>query len=296
MWLIEMTRILIAAIHYPVCSARYIARAFKRLGHDVRTIGPVTGNNIWGMEVDARWAWEPDYDPAQPGDWLPELIVIADSGYYLDWKPSPETPRVLWGVDNHSRNYTELGQQFDAMFLAHSWAARMDEPNATWLPPCYDPVAHTDLGLERDIDVALIGFPYDARVEIVQAMQAAGLKVFAALGLLWGDYNALYNRAKIALVKSIYGDIPQRFFENLAQGCCVLSDPARDLEKMGYVMHVHYAPYDSALQAAEKARWLLEHDRWANIASVGRAKARGETWDARAERLLQVCAEKRLMA
>ena len=29
--------ILITCIHYPIASGRYMARAFRRLGHDVRT-------------------------------------------------------------------------------------------------------------------------------------------------------------------------------------------------------------------------------------------------------------------
>ena len=69
-------KILIACIHYPSASGRFIARAFRRLGHDVRTTGPSTGAGIWGIEVDPRWIWTPDFDP--DGAWKPELIITAE--------------------------------------------------------------------------------------------------------------------------------------------------------------------------------------------------------------------------
>ena len=49
-------RVLIAAIHYPAASGRYLADAFRRGGHDVRTAGFMPGT-IWGIEYDPRWQW-----------------------------------------------------------------------------------------------------------------------------------------------------------------------------------------------------------------------------------------------
>ena len=279
-------KILILCIHYPVASGRYIARAFKRLGHEVRTGGPEVGNKIWGIDVDPRHNWPPDFDPARD-DWQPDLVITADSGYYLDWRPIPETPFVLWGVDNHTRTYHELNQQFDALFLAHSWAARMGEPNTHWLPPGYDPQAHTDLGLERDYDVAMIGIPYPERIQIMQTMQEAGLKVIGKLGALGDDYNALYNRAKIALVKSLCGDLPMRFLENMAQGCCILADPIPDADNLGFLAGTDYWPYETADDAVTAAKSLIVSGAWRNIAAQGKAKVTPHTWDARALEFLR---------
>ena len=66
--------ILIVCIHYPVASGRYLLEAFKRLGHDARSVGPMTGTAIWGMEIDERYVWHPDYmidgqDGFSLGDW-----------------------------------------------------------------------------------------------------------------------------------------------------------------------------------------------------------------------------------
>ena len=281
--------ILITCIHYPIASGRYMARAFRRLGHDVRTAGATTEREIWGLSVDEKWIWRPDFSE----EFEPDLIVHADSAYPGYRPETLRGPLVLWGMDNHVRDYA--GADYDAMFFAHSWGARMTEPNAYWLPPGYDPEAHTDLGGERDIDVLMIGSPYRERVEILNAMAASGLKVAGGLGPLFDEYNALYNRARIALVQSGHGDLTTRFFENMAQGCCVLADTAPDIDRLGFIAGTDFWPYASAQEAVEAAHALLEDDRWRALAAAGKEKVAPHTWDARTERLLQVCAAKGLI-
>src|SRR3990172_11400605 len=139
-------KILVAAIHYPVASGRFIANALRRLGHDVRTVGPYTANQIWGIEVDPKWNWEPTYRISKSmegldletlvsiADWRPDLIIAADSAFKLH---SVGAPHILIGQDNPVRDYQM--RKWDAMFLCHTWGSRVDEPNAFWLPPCYDP-------------------------------------------------------------------------------------------------------------------------------------------------------------
>ena len=90
-------RILIAHIHWVVSSGTYMKRAFARLGHDVRSIGPCPGRHIWGIDVPEPYVQEPDYEMnwnvGQPfpdmsvvdkmGDWQPDLIVTADSTFTI---------------------------------------------------------------------------------------------------------------------------------------------------------------------------------------------------------------------
>src|SRR5688572_6760103 len=155
-------RILVACIHYPVASGRYIARAFKRLGHDVRTVGPATGNQIWGMTVDERHVWTPDvtketvFDGVggyldywvwdRLGDWKPDLVITADSAFSIRSTTllgELPMPHVIWGVDNHVRDYDFGLVHFDHYFLAHhdGPALPVDDSRAdmTWLPCAYDP-------------------------------------------------------------------------------------------------------------------------------------------------------------
>jgi hypothetical protein len=273
-------KILITAIHYPVASGRYMADAFRRLGHEVQTYGASTGANIWGIKVDERHEWKANHDPV----FRPDVLINADSGR----QPEGEfdMPVVLWGVDNHVRDYA--GRDYDAMFLAHSWGARMNEPNAHWLPCAYDPTHFFDAGLERRNDVAIIGVPYEARQEIVLHMQAAGLNVYHGLGAVYDEYNAIYNTAKIALVKSACGDLAQRFFENMAQGCCVLTDFTPDAIKLGFKPYEDFWLYNGPDEATAAAKWLIDSGEWQRIARNGYNKVQGHTWDNRAAQLLKV--------
>lgn len=293
--------ILLAMVHWPVSSGTFLKRAFARLGHDVRSVGPCTGRSIWGIEVPEQYVQHPDkwleWQVGQPfpdmgvvdslGEWQPDLIVTSDSTFTITGKGP--VAHVLYGADNHVRNYRQLeaeGAVWDAMFMCHSWGARIGEPGVYWSPPGYDPEAHTDLGMARPLDVCLIGYPYAERMAMREAFQAAGLSNLFAIGPVWDNYNAAYNQAKIALVRSIKGDVPQRFLENMAQGCCVLADRLEDAPKMGFVAGVDYWPYKDTESAVREAKFLLETEMWPTIAASGQRKVRGHEWDVRAQQLL----------
>lgn len=276
-------KILVSCIHYPVASGRYIQRALLSLHHDVRTVGPSTGAEIWGMKVDAKYTWNPE--PPEEG-WIPDLVIHADSDPGLQPPEYEGVPLVLWGVDNHAREYSF--HKWDQMFLAHSWAARMADTNAHWLPPCYDQWAHTDQHGKRHIDAAMIGAMYPERQTIAEKIGALGLYLITGSGALWEDFNLIYNCSKLAICKSSGGDLSQRVFENMAQGCCVLADYMPDLIRLGFVPYEDFWLFSGADEAASAARWLLESGEWARIAANGQRKAQPHTWDNRAKQLLQV--------
>lgn len=295
-------KILLAFIHWPVSSGTFLKRAFARLGHDARSVGPCSGRGIWGIEVPEEYVQQPDltlnWQVGQPfpdmglveglGEWQPDLIVTSDSTFTITGRAA--CPHVLLGQDNHVRNYRNLeaeGAEFDALFMAHSWGARIGEPNVFWCPPAYDPQACTDLGQPRPLDACLIGYPYADRMAMRAAFQEAGLNSLFAIGILWDRYNAAYNQSKIALVRSIKGDVPNRFLEGMAQGCCVLSDRLEDAEAMGFMAGVDYWPYKTTEDAVREAKFVLETGIWETIAANGQRKVAGHSWDARAMQILE---------
>jgi Glycosyl transferases group 1 len=317
-------RILIAAIHYPVSSGRYIARAFKRLGHDVKTVGPSMGNKIWGIEVDERHVWRPNVDvylyengvnkgyaiedvsqvdligqamKTSFDGWEPELVVTADSTYTI-WGQFA-VPHVVWGVDNHVRDYA-LGAQFDHYFLAHHDGPTLpvdDSRDAmTWLPCAYDPEYFTPSPIpmaERRYDVALLGVPYPRRQEIVASLMDAGLKVYAGMGPLYEDYAAIYQNARISLCVSAAGDVAQRVFETAAMGCAIVSDNCTDFHRLDFQKWEHYAPFETAEDAVNACKSLLDNPRTlADMAIGAQDWARPQTWDARAQVVLETMAVK----
>src|SRR3990172_9556112 len=99
--------------------------------------------------------------------------------------------------------------------------------------------------------------------------------------------NAPSNPPRIALVQSGHADLTTRFFENMAQGCCVLADTAPDIDRLGFIAGTDFWPYASAPEAVEAAHALLVNDRWRSLAAAGKEKVKSYTWDARALELLR---------
>lgn len=304
-----MTKILLGANHYAVASGRYMADAFRRIGADVRTFGPPMGARIWGIDVKAEHVWEPDASPGIPSrfdcnikealaafpGWTPDLILIMDSAFDLiGHKEDFPCPKVLFGVDNHVRNYYRHGDNwFDHKFLAHHDGPALpvcDCPDMTWLPCGYDPIWFTPSPIpmaERKYDIALIGYPYPTRQALVAGMQNAGLATFATLGALYEDYRDIYHNTRISLCSSAAGDLAQRVFETAAMGCALLTDRLADLPRLGAREYEHYAPYDTVTEAVMEAKRLLEDPpELERMAKEGQAWATPHTWDARAKTIL----------
>lgn len=236
-------RINLYATHYPVCSARYAADAFTRLGHTVRHYGATTGTHIWGLDVDERHVWQPDAEYADA-----DLHIVMDSDpAVLSRAASVRPPVIVWGVDNHVRDYRR--PHFRHYFLAHrhasvmawnkyppyKWNEGQELPKSadmTWLPCGFDPAVFLPSPIpyaERKYDVCMIGVMYPRRVQLLERMKAAGLKVLGGTGLLYDDMARAYQNSRISLCVSANDDLAQRVFETAAMGCCVLTDQVADL-------------------------------------------------------------------
>ena len=270
--------IAIACIHYPVASGRYAARALRRLGHTVYTIGYSTGKRIWNIDVEERYAWRPDANLTDRLPQRPDLIIIMDSAWAYHHPIYADVPHVVWGVDNHVRNYEQAGVEH--YFLAHKAPSvmRMDDSRITWLPCAYDPEYHTPSPLpydKRPYDVAFVGVPYRERVTAMQQLEKAKLRVYADLGPLFEDYAAIYHKARVALNVSVRDDLNQRIFEGLALGCNVVSNPVDDLTDLDGRGEVYVTETDEIVKTVQQA--LADgHNK------KGQEWVKPHTWDARA--------------
>lgn len=280
-------RILIVANHFAVCSARYAADAFARLGHKVRHVGRPMGRDIWGIQVPQEYVWEPDDIPSFRDGWADLIIVMDSDPAMLDYPLNdtggtrfPGVPTVVWGVDSHVRDYRR--PHFDAYFLAHkSVSIQPYDEKTFWLPCAYDPVAFPPSPIaweQREYDVCMIGVMYPKRWELVNAMRAAGLKVLAGTGLVYDAYRDAHHNSRVALVSSFNGDLPIRLFEGAGMGCAVLHDPIADLQLLELSNSVW--EYESVDQCVRQAVELQEEGRWIQEAI---AEAKQHTWDARAQ-------------
>ncbi|MBZ0289451.1 MAG: glycosyltransferase, partial [Anaerolineae bacterium] len=191
-------------------------------------------------------------------------------------------PKIVIGVDNHVRTYTR--PHFSAYFLAHRRVSCQPFDHQTVYLPCgYDPVHFYASSIpwgERAYDAALVGIPYPQRVEVVRRLRAAGLKVFAAAGLLYDQYRAAYHQSRLSLCVSLCGDVGQRVFETAALGCAVISDACPDFELLQPRGITVALEMDTLVEAA-RARLAQPPD------SAALDWVRAHTWDARAETVLE---------
>jgi hypothetical protein len=288
--------ILIIANHYAVCSARYAADAFVRMGHSVRHVGQPMGRDIWGMQVPQEYVWTPDaqlmeYDKLR--EWSPslDLVITMDSDpAVLDWAGNASyfsAPNIVWGVDNHVREYRR--PDFDHYFLAHKSVSVMDwGGDCTWLPCGYDGHWFTPSPIpweQRQFDVCCIGYMYPQRWLLVEAMRDAGLKVIAGCGMVYDQYRDLHHNSRVALVSSACGDLPIRLFEGAGMGCTVLHDPMKDLDDLKPPRYPFFQTYQSVGQAVHLA---FEASRYEDARTAERniQWAQWNTWDIRAQVIL----------
>ena len=275
-------KLLILAIHWPVASGRYIADALRRMGHDVRTAGPVPEppNAIWGGQVDPRHIWTPsEIDEG----WTPDAVLIMDSN--MGAERSGDMPWVVYGVDNHVRDYGQF--DVDHLFLAHGHGARIGETNVTWLPCGYDQVAFKPgpAWSKRHYDAAMLAVMYGPRTELLYALRdIPALRMAYGTGAVYEQYAAVYQDSKISLVVSAAGAVAQRVWETAAMGCLVVMDECPDCEALGLVNGQNCLLYHDTAGAVEQVRWALEHPTDAErIARAGQKWAKLGTWDARAQ-------------
>ena len=275
-------KLLILAIHWPVASGRYVLDALRRMGHDARSAGPVPEppNAIWGGQVDPRHIWTPaEIDEG----WTPDAVLIMDSN--MGAERSGDMPWVVYGVDNHVRDYGQF--DVDHLFLAHGHGARIGETNVTWLPCGYDQVAFKPgpAWSKRHYDAAMLAVMYGPRAELLYALRdIPALRMAYGTGAVYDQYAAVYQNSKISLVRSAAGDVAQRVWETAAMGCLVVMDECPDCEALGLVNGQNCLLYHDTEGAVEQVRWALEHPADAErIAKAGQKWARSGTWDARAQ-------------
>lgn len=296
-------RILISCIHYPVSAPKFLAKALRQLGHDVYTVGPNMGGRLpWSSENFDKYEWRSNFAPYAPDNtycfseigtrFTPDLIVQCDANFFMTGLTP--CPNVVWAVDNHVAAYDKAN--FDVFFGAHSWGYGSDKENFHWLPCAYDPQEHYQIpDAVKHFDAAMIGVMYPQRVELLNALAPHG-SILAGTGLLGKEYNEAYSHARIALISSACGDVPMRVFENATQGCLILCDRMKDLDKLGLTEGQDYIGYSTVEEAVGEFRLHgFRNEENELIASNGKVTLAAHTYEARAQTILDTCREKGLI-
>ena len=287
-------KILIHCTRYAVCSGRYVYEALERLGHEVRHEGPDPPGGerrIWGLTLPERHVWRPQ---APETKWVPRLAILMDTAYqwhyepgYEQWAADYETPTVVWTVDNHVRDVTQEGiaHYFMAHFLP-SITPLSGYQTHTWLPCTADTEFFTPSEIpfsQREYDVCCLGVMYPERVQAVEELRSAGLKVIAGTGAVFEDYRRIHHNSRTALVASEAGDLPVRLFEALAMNVMPLCVDVRDLdseywrgqqpkvgERTGHNDNI--ATYERLLEPIQnchfKLPWNMQASPWSMVQTI----------------------------
>jgi hypothetical protein len=279
--------ILILANHYPVASGRYVADALRRLGHTVYTDGPARGNAIWGLHLPDGFEWTPE-PPARGTYQDLDLIIIMDSDpAILDHEVAQKGPQyvrtVVWGVDNHVRDYRR--PHFNHYYLGHLHPSIMPWlPDMTHISCGYDPALFTPSPIpfaEREYDVAILGVMYDDRRKAAAELKAEGFKVIAGCGLVGESYRDAHHHARIALCLPARNDVAQRIFECAAMGNMVMTPWLPDFQKLRprglYLLRAGTPLGDQVEDAMAHADHIPEAQEW----------AANYTWDKLAAQVLE---------
>jgi hypothetical protein len=282
--------ILILANHYPVASGRYVRDALRRLGHTVYTDGPAMGTNVWGLTLPP-WA---EWTPEPPNGWSHiDLVIVMDSDpAILDrpplyrWDGTPvwdEVPIIVWGVDNHVRDYRR--PHFNHYYLAHLHPSIMPWlPDMTHVPCGYDPVLFTPSPIpfaKRRYDVAILGYMYPDRLRAVDELRGHGLKVIAGCGLVGESYVQAHHDSRVALCLPATNDVAMRVMECAAMGNMVMSPWLPDFQKLRprglYLVRAGVPLADQVRDAMTQAEHIPEAQAW----------AANYTWDKLAMQVLE---------
>lgn len=309
-------RFLLGYRHYPMSMARFFKAAMERLGHEVVSVGPYSGDN-----GDIPWPGGPKFPRYidRPTIALPEgglhaypLAALArqlpgdfdavwsfDAGFRLMGRLG-DAKTVLYGTDPHALNYQPYYGEYDHFFSAQAQSLSMC-PGAQWVPLAYDPTVHACHNLQdaehRPVDVCFVGVmgdgpdrsrnAYASRWAAVQALKGR-FNTFTQQGLIFDECTEAYNRSKIAFNWSSSWDLPMRLWEGAAYGCCVITNRLPYLEQVGFIDGETCIVYDTQEELLRKVEDALASGAWERIAKAGNVMIRAHTYDSRVESMLEV--------
>ncbi len=294
-------------IFYPLSMGTYILNALKRRDDvELWTVGPFTGSWIpWGspgigMYLPEKYINTPDCPLSRSVigqkvptstlknkmPWTPDLFIQVDAGWhFLDRPPGKivahvqTDPHVLKTFYRPAISYSDVSFSMQTPYL---------EAGEEFLPYAYDPEIHYPMDSEKEYDACMLGLQYPQRSALVNRLRAKGLNVKYEIGIAYDEYREEYNKSKVALSWSSNLDTPTRVYEALAMKVALVCNRTQDLENF-FVEGEHYLGFDTLEEAERQVLLLLsDEEKRTQIAEEGYKAVLPHSWDARAEKLLDV--------
>ncbi|TES93346.1 MAG: glycosyltransferase [Candidatus Cloacimonadota bacterium] len=270
----------------------YVIRALKKTEHEVVCFGP-----YWFKGKNCPQELSSILSSIKM---KPEMILIVETQtgkplYTVLGLDEVNIPKVFWAIDNHLnfRWHKEYSYIFDKTYFAQKTVIdhtkRYGVEGIDWLPLACDPEIHTDLSLNRDIDIGFVGKIGKRRKEIFGLLRESleGVKFGIYKGVFGREMAKIYSRSKIIINPSIRKDINMRTFEATACGALLLNEDIKGLKelfKIGEEIDT-YLDVDSLI---EKIRFYLKNDSIREmIAQQGKRRSlKNHTYEKRLSHIL----------
>ena len=268
----------------PYTTAAYYAKAFRALGHDVRTCGPYDEAQWAAWPEAQRYRLTGPHYQGEPGRWNPMHGSYDDDGWWPNVKIWIEAgrgwvgilapvdwPTMAYFIDSHThwQEHVKNVPCFDIVFVADIRYVGEYGPNAHWLPMACDPDLHTPTRMEPpDYDVAFVGntYPgsplYEDRRQTLAAL-AKRYKCRFESGVYFQDMANVYASARVVFNKSVLGDLNMRVFEGMCSGRPLVTDLVDGLESL-YWRGSGPAFYQLDQEMYMGINAMLSHPDWAD--------------------------------
>ncbi|HVE80867.1 MAG TPA: glycosyltransferase [Candidatus Dormibacteraeota bacterium] len=242
-----------------------LARAFRRLGHEVFEYG--------------NYYLTPE--PLQEGDAPkePDLLVFTECNDedrpYYELKKMKAGARVYWDfdIDNGrwditSKLINKVG--FDVIFHANKRynekLQKLAKSKAVFLPYAYDDEHFfPDSKIKKTVDAGLVGTPYDARREYATRLKELGVDLQFISGVYREDLRKAINGLKIHLNLNIFGPggdglLVGRVWETIGCGTFLLNQ-RKDFIEDFFEDGKHLVLFDNEQDCTEKIKYYLKNDK-----------------------------------
>lgn len=259
----------------------YFVSEFKRLGHEVLSIGPGKGHDI---VLDSHLPLGQLQDLLRSKGFTPDLILWCDAAHppYVFGIEHFPAPTIAFSIDQYCNPWhVPYSGAFDLVLVAQKDYVPLFEHEGLerrirWFPLFCKNNDLIPLEGERDIPVSFVG-TVDG---FVNRGRKAFLDAFRKLAPLYvgsGTYQPVYGRSRIVLNQCAAAELNFRLFEAAACGAAVLTEDVdnglRDLFEPG--RHILVYPSGDAEAAASLAMSALEDpERLSALAHAGAERVR----------------------
>lgn len=278
--------------------ASYFVSHFRRLGHEVLTIGPGRDSDVVQdrplgarelLRVLEERKFRPDLalwaDGCRPPSVLGlELLPCVTMGYSIDQYCNPW--HVPWSAC------------FDLFWVAQKdYVPLFNLPQlrrpVRWFPLFFNAEGLSEVDAERDIPVGFVG-TVSGSINRERKRFLDDFRMMAPLVAVQGAYRPVYARCQLVLNQSAAAEVNFRVFEGAGCGALVVTERVDNGLSELFESGVEIAVYErgNAAHAAQTCRALLQdHDRRQRMAAAGRRRVmREHTAAARAREILDAAA------